>query len=111
MDVIAGLRTERLVSDARFAESRAGALRRRGYGPLRVRHDLQEKGLDSELIATSMDMADDAWVDMLAAVRAKKFGAALPRDAAERARQVRFLQSRGFTLEQIRRVLNSRERD
>lgn len=111
MDAIAGLKSERLVSDARFAESRAGALRRRGYGPLRIRHDLQEKGVDAELIAHWVDSSDEAWVDTLMAVREKKFGAVPPRDAAHRARQIRFLQSRGFTLEQIRRVLNSRERD
>ena len=49
--------------------------------------------------------ADVDWLATIRAVRAKRFGAELPRDYPERARQARFLQYRGFDAAQIRAAL------
>jgi regulatory protein len=49
--------------------------------------------------------ADVVWPATIRAVRAKRFGPELPRDYAERARQARFLQYRGFDGAQIRAAL------
>jgi regulatory protein len=45
------------------------------------------------------------WLETIRAVRRKRFGPDLPREYAERARQARFLQYRGFDSEQIRSAL------
>jgi len=85
------------------------ARRDKGYGPVRIRGELRERGVDSETIEACLDQSDVAWLRLVASVRAKRFGLDLPDDFRERARQTRFLQQRGFTAEQIRGVLADTE--
>ena len=103
--VLQGLGEEGLLSDARFAESFVRARCDKGYGPLRIRGELRERGIDSDTIEACLDPDDIAWCRLGARVRNKRFGLSLPADLKQRARQIRFLQQRGFTGEQIRRVL------
>lgn len=78
-------------------------------GSLRIRHELQTKGLDADAVAeavvalqaTELERARDVW--------RRKFGAEPGRDAAERARQMRFLAGRGFQAAVVRRVVNTGE--
>ena len=94
-----------LVSDERFVEARIASRRERGYGPVHIRRDLEERGIDRETIDRWVDMNDREWLGDLRAVQQKKFGARAPATTAERARQMRFYQYRGFTMEQIRKIL------
>ena len=103
--LLRGLGDEGLLSDARFAESFVRTRCDKGYGPLRIRGELRERGIDSDTIEACLDSDDVAWCRLGARVRNKRFGLGLPTDLKERARQMRFLQQRGFTGEQIRRVL------
>ena len=96
-----------LLSDERFAEALVRSRRRRGYGPMRIRRELQEKGLPEEAVTRWVDARAPDWIAELEQVRRRKFGPAPPRDLRERARQARFLQGRGYTYEQIRQALNS----
>jgi regulatory protein len=107
--VVARLRAEGLVSDERFVEVLIASRRRRGYGPLRILKELQEKGVEEETIARSLDVSGGEWLDEVRRVRVKKFGRRLPKSLTERARQARFLLYRGFTGDQIRRALSARE--
>lgn len=91
------------LSDARFAEQLA-QVRRGKYGSMRIAHELREKGVSEELIAGVLpELKETEWSDARA-VWAKKFGKA-PLDAKERAKQMRFLMSRGFRHEVIARVM------
>jgi regulatory protein len=99
--VIDGLRRVSLVSDERFTEMLVQARRTRGFGPLWIKKELQEKGVAGELIDQWLDISGREWTNDIRRVRQKKFGAKLPKDFAERARQMRFLQYRGFTHDQI----------
>ena len=72
----------------------------RGQGPQRVRHALNEAGLPPETVATALDTAPD-WKLLAADVRRRKFGAHVPKDWPGRARQMRFLQYRGFSKDHI----------
>jgi regulatory protein len=110
-EVVNKLESERLVSDDRFMESLIRARRNRGYGPLRIQKELQEKGMAPEAIATWLDVTSREWVDDIRRVQRKKFGGRIPRSYAERARQARFLQYRGFTYDQIQQLLDPRGRD
>lgn len=104
-EVTQKLAAEGLVSDERFIEALLHVRRTRGYGPLFIRRELEEKGVGKELIGRWIDPRDRNWINDLRRVKKKKYGGGMPASLAERARQTRFLQSRGFTLEQIRTVL------
>ena len=84
------------LSDARFAEQTIRAKSRR-FGPVKLAHDLRAKGVaDDEIDRALRAAGDDARAD-IARVWASRFSAPAA-DERERARQVRFLQGRGFTL-------------
>ena len=102
---------EHLVSDDRFMESLIRARRNRGYGPLRIQKELQEKGVAPEAIANWLVVTGQEWLEDIRRVQRKKFGGKIPKSYAERARQARFLQYRGFTYDQIQQLLNPRGQD
>ena len=104
-EVVSALAAKNLVSDARFVEEFVAARLRRGAGPAKIREELRGRGVAEELVEDALDVHSDEWTTTAAAVRRKRFGAALPRDYAERAQQARFLQQRGFSTDQIRQVL------
>jgi regulatory protein len=110
-EVVRQLEAERLLSDDRFMESLIRARRNRGYGPLRIQKELQEKGVAPEAIAGWLDATNRDWIDDIRRVQRKKFGARLPKNYTERARQARFLQYRGFTYDQIQQLLDPRGQD
>lgn len=97
-----------MLSDERFAESLVRVRRNRGYGPLRIRQELQDKGAAPDVIDRCLDVGSREWLVELQRVRRKKFGERLPSNYPERARQARFLQYRGFSTEQIREALDPR---
>ena len=101
------LAAQGLLSDERFAEVLVRSRRHRGYGPVRIRHELKQKGLVPEAIEQYVDIQNNEWIAELERVRRKKFGDRLPRNYAERAKQMKFLQYRGFTFDQIQRVFES----
>ena len=104
-EVLEELQRQRLLSDRRFAEMYVRYRRDRGNGPIRIQAELRRRGVAEELIDATVDLQDPDWFRLLAEVREKRFGAALPRDSREWARQARFLQHRGFPAEQIRVLL------
>jgi len=101
---VAQLVAEGLLSDERFVESFVASKRRRGQGPIRIRAELRERGISQELIDAWLDVRDPEWLDVLREVHDKRFAGQLPGSMSERARQQRFLNYRGFTAEQIKRL-------
>jgi regulatory protein len=95
-----------LQSDARFAESylrsQAGRL-----GAARLRQTLRQKGVSPDLIGAQVEDLPDE-LERARAVWQKKFSAA-PADRSDWARQARFLQGRGFSVEIIRKLLKETE--
>ncbi len=98
-----------LLSEARAAESVLTSQGRR-YGVRRLKQTLQGKGLASELVAQTLQQARATELDRAREVWRRRFGAP-PADAAERARQMRFLAGRGFEGEVIRRVVQDADED
>ncbi|KAF0099104.1 MAG: hypothetical protein FD187_3006 [bacterium] len=105
--LLEGLERENLLSNARFAEMLAHARAGR-HGSLRLKADLRDKGVPNEVIDASVAAARDSDLEAARAVWRKKFRA-LPRDAAERAKQMRFLAGRGFPADVVRRVVGGEE--
>lgn len=103
--VISELREEDLVSDARFAEAYADSRARRGFGPVRIRGELQQRGVDDALAEQAVAAVDCDWEASAAEQRRRRFGEAPPEDARERQKQYRYLTNRGFTGDHIRHAL------
>lgn len=95
------------ISDSRYAEQIVFA-RRNKFGSLRVAQELRQQGVSDSSIEQALQPLRDNELETARAVWQKKFGSP-PADMKERAKQVRFLQSRGFSSEVIRRVLGRDE--
>jgi regulatory protein len=93
------------LSDCRFAEQYVRERIARGFGPLRIRSELRDRGVSGEAAATVLQEQAEDWRAEAERARRKRFGDELPRDLRERARQARFLQYRGFSADHIRAVL------
>ena len=74
------------------------------HGSQRIRQELLDKGIAEELVAQALPQLKDGDIEAARALWQRKFGKP-PRDMAERAKQVRFMQSRGFALETVLRVI------
>ncbi len=96
-----------LLSDERYAESRAHALSRK-YGAARIAHELHSKGLDKGLVEQTAKAARATEIERAREVWRRKFRIA-PRTREERAKQMRFLQSRGFSFDAIRVVVGGKD--
>jgi regulatory protein len=97
------------LSDARAATQWVDAKRSR-FGTQRIAHELRQKGIAENLIAEAIPLLKETELDAAREVWQKKYGV-LPQDAKETARQVRFLQSRGFSMDMIFKVLRFTEMD
>lgn len=93
------------LSDARAAEQMVN-VRRGRFGTQRIAHELRQKGVAEQLISSALPQLKDTEFDAAREVWRKKFGQ-LPQDQKEKAKQARFLQSRGFSLDVIFKVLRS----
>lgn len=93
-------------SDERFAESFIHHSLNKGQGPNKIRQELKQRGIDSALMEDVMEMKSIDWLALAEQVRLKKYGENLPSDYQNKAKQSRFLYSRGFTSDQISQVLN-----
>jgi regulatory protein len=92
-----------LLSDERFVEAQARTLGRK-FGAARVRQRLQRSGANPALVKRALrDIAPDE-LARARSIWAKRFGGP-PKDALDRAKQQRFLHSRGFSFDIIRRVV------
>ena len=74
---------------------------------MRIELDLGERGLDAALVQDVLAESGQDWNELAAEVRRKKFGASLPVDFNRKAKQMRFLQYRGFEQAQIQAAVSS----
>lgn len=99
------LQDERLVDDARYVDSAVLSRIAKGQGPVRIALELKRLGIAPELIEPAVDAKADDWADRAADLRKRRFGRAVPDDRKERAKQVRFLLYRGYTMAHVRAAL------
>lgn len=105
------LTEEGLLCESRYLESYIRYRARSGYGPLRIREELNQRGLSRADIEEALRECDFNWQEQLQETWQRKFSGQLPEDPKERARQGRFLSYRGYSLEMIGRLLSGREFD
>ena len=99
------LARENLQSDDRFVEAFVNGRKSQGKGPLRIRYELQQKGLSDTLVAAYVDDSDPQWLMLARQVCEKKFGAEVSHNYQEKARRLRFMQYRGFPHSVIKTVV------
>ena len=107
LEVIDDLTRQRLLSDTRFAEMLIRSRANRGHGPVRLKAELRQLQIPVNQIEAHLAAAGVNWAALARDVRQRKFGEQAPAAMSERAKQMRFLQYRGFTAEQIRAALGT----
>ena len=100
---------EGLQSDERYTESYVHMRRKRGYGPLKIKQELQQRGVSSELVDSFVEFNDEVWLDTACQAYEKKFGTVALDSVNDRAKRMRFLQSRGFTGDIIQKTFSTFE--
>ena len=106
--LLADLQQRNFSSDARMADAYLRSHSGR-FGVARLRQDLRAKGIAADLIESGIEAAElDSEIERARALWQRKFDST-PGDAREWARQARFLQSRGFSVEIIRKLLRETE--
>ena len=104
---VAELVVDKLQSDERFVEAFIASRINQGKGPVKIRADLRERDIAAAVIDDGLRNAAADWTELARQVRARKFGAGLPRDFRDKARQMRFLQARGFDSDQIQAAVSA----
>lgn len=94
--VLDDLAFEGLQSDERFLEIFVRSRINRGQGPLKITHELRNKGIDSEAIASQLEAYAESWYELAKETLERKFGVEPPADFKERQKRQRFIASRGF---------------
>lgn len=108
-NVLDRLAEEGWLSDARFAESVVNRRASR-FGAMRIVGELKRHKVDSDTVHTLNERLRDSEWERISAVWARKFGA-LPVTQQERAKQARFLASRGFSRDAIMRIIKVGDED
>jgi regulatory protein len=106
-DALQQLADEGLQSDRRFVESFVQSRINQGKGPLRIQADLGQRGISARLVADVLEDAGEDWHALAREARSKKFGQSQPAEFRDKARQMRFLQYRGFEPDQVRAAVSS----
>ena len=101
--LISGLKQKNQLSEERFAEERARSLSRK-YGAARIRQDLRAKGVSDELISR---VTSEGELERARAILERKYRT-VAATREEKAKRMRFLQSRGFSSQIIFQLLSAR---
>ena len=98
------LEENNLLSDSRFAEEYVQARRRKGFGPIKITVELQNRGVNESLIFNEIQRFDD-WVSLARKSFKKKFPNGPSSDLKELQKQKNFLVNKGFSFNEIESVL------
>ena len=102
--VLQELKSDRLLSDERFTEAYVNHRFNAGVGPLKIRYELRQKGISDLLVDEFLELLSDRWDQLMVQQRERKYGKTIPAGYAERMKQARFLQNRGFSPESVMRL-------
>ncbi|MGD8911834.1 MAG: regulatory protein RecX [Candidatus Thiodiazotropha sp.] len=94
-----------LQSDDRYTENFITSRVERGNGPVRIRAELCEHGIDEARIERYLEGYAELWPSLLQRAHDAKFGTEPCTDRKLLAKKARFLQYRGFPGELIRQFL------
>ncbi|PKA30921.1 recombination regulator RecX [Cedecea lapagei] len=102
--VIAWCYEYRYLDDSRFVTRFIASRSRKGYGPARIRQELNQKGIARAAIDEAMRECDINWCELAREQTIRKYGEPLPREFSEKVKIQRFLLYRGFLMEDIQDI-------
>jgi regulatory protein len=77
-----------------------------GVGPLKIRYELRQKGITDPVVDEFLAPSSERWDQLMVQQRVRKYGESIPADYAERMKQARFLQNKGFSPESVMRLFH-----
>ncbi|ADO47301.1 recombination regulator RecX [[Enterobacter] lignolyticus] len=98
----------RYLDDARFTRLFIASRSRKGYGPARIRQELNQKGIARQEIEQAMYECETDWQALAREQAERKFGTPLPTVFAQKVKVQRFLLNRGYLMEDIQALFTSR---
>lgn len=104
-DVVERLAKEGYLSDERFTECYVRARRSRGFGPVKIRKELLDKGIINSILDGFLNVNSSLWLEAAQRQYKKKYGETPVDDFKSWAKRARFLHSRGFSKEHIDAVV------
>ncbi|EKM0526127.1 recombination regulator RecX [Cronobacter turicensis] len=107
--VIAWCHEQRYLDDDHFAERYIASRGRKGYGPQRIRQELQQKGISRTACDSAFAASEVDWEAQARDQAERKFGVPLPRTFPEKAKVQRFLLYRGYYMEDIQAIYRNFE--
>ncbi|QPK62702.1 regulatory protein RecX [Methylomonas sp. LL1] len=102
--VIEVLAEQNWQNDDRYAECYVRQRIQNGYGPIRIRYELQQRGIDDADLDAQAEEQGGGWRNLLLDVYIGKYGEEKSLTQAEWLKRSRFLQQRGFSGEMIKRL-------
>ena len=96
------------LSDERFAEAYIRMRQIKGFGPIRIAIELNERGVKEGIVDRYMHADDDSWQQTLEQQYLKKYKNRPIEDYNDKAKRIRFLQYRGFALDAIYEVFKNK---
>ena len=104
-DALHSLENQGLLSDERFTEQYVNVLKRKGFGPLRIRSLLRERGINDTMIHEWVDNREDEWRHQMTETARNKLGLDTGKDFNEKSKIARYLEYRGYPESMIRDYL------
>lgn len=104
--VLSDLADRGLQSDQRYAESFARSRVAKAYGPMRIRAELAERGIDRVLIDQTLRELEVDWFASAASWYERRYGNEPPEDFKEKSRRQQALARRGFDHQVIRELVD-----
>jgi len=93
------------LSDERFAEAYIRMRQIKGFGPIRISIELNERGVDESIVEAYLNARDALWARSLIEQYKKKYKNKAIENYNDKAKRIRFLQYRGFTLDAIYHIV------
>lgn len=93
------------LSDERYAEAYIRMRQLKGFGPVRIAMELNERGVKESIVDDYLHAGDESWQQTLEQQYRKKYKNKSIEDYNDKAKRIRFLQYRGFTLDLIYQVV------
>ena len=93
------------LSDERFAEAYIRMRQLKGFGPIRISIELNERGVKESIVDDYLQAEDEGWQQTLERQYLKKYKNKSIADYNDKAKRIRFLQYRGFALDAIYRIM------
>lgn len=103
-DAMTRLMQEGWVNDKRLAENYVYSRQQKGYGPIRISHELASRGISTDIIHSLINHTDACWLEIAMKIKQKHFRHRSS-NVKEWLKQVRFFYQRGFEKEMIETLI------